>query len=198
MSRLRKKPQYKVRLAKATKFFSGLTTALTTAIVLMTAGLLVLQFIGIRSYTVLSGSMEPVIETGSLAFIKEIPEEQNYEPKTGEIVMYAAENGEVLVTHRIVRAEEGCFITKGDANETEDLLPVTRAQIKGTYLFSVKKAGYAVKAVTGKGPVPLILIVTGMNILSSIAETLVREKAKDSMKKPGKKPSKRIQKERGN
>ena len=174
---------------------SRLTTGLTAAIILTAAVLLFLQLIGINSYVVLSGSMEPVIETGSLAFIREISEEQNYEPKPEEIVMYTAENGEVLVTHRIVREENGCFITKGDANETEDMTPVTRGQIKGKYLFCIKKAGYLFEAATRKGPVPLILIVTAANILSSIFETLVTQDAK---KKQNRRTPKGFKKGRGN
>ena len=77
----------------------------------------------------LRDSMSPVIEKGSLLFVKE---KDTYE--TGDIVaFYAPYGGQVLcVTHRIVdKAREGGYITKGDANDREDRLIVRGEQICG-------------------------------------------------------------------
>lgn len=92
---------------------------------------------GIRPYIVLSGSMEPAIHTGSLVLV----DSRAKTPKTGEIVTYRLQN--TTVTHRIVREEDGRYVTKGDANETEDKGRVAQEEILGICRCSIPWMGYA-------------------------------------------------------
>lgn len=109
--------------------------AFLTAAVFMIPGLF-----GIRPYIVLSGSMEPVIHTGAVAFID--TRDRDCEP--GEIVTYrlSGKDGGVFVTHRVEAVSGGVYITKGDANQVSDLSPVRQDQIVGKYRFQIPFAGY--------------------------------------------------------
>lgn len=99
------------------------------------------KFAGVHPYTVLSGSMEPEILTGAIAYINT----HDTDVAIGDVITYRMEkaNGSIAhVTHRIVRTDDEGFVTKGDANEAEDMTRVHENQIVGTYLFSIPKLGY--------------------------------------------------------
>lgn len=92
---------------------------------------------GIKPYIVWSGSMEPVIKTGSIAYINE---RDISNINVGDIVTYNL--NENKVTHRIVEITDNNIITKGDANETNDFSPISKDQIQGKYIFSIPFVGY--------------------------------------------------------
>ena len=79
------------------------------------------RFMGIEVYNVVSGSMEPSIPTGSMVFVRPVDWEA-LEP--GDVIAFDSEG--TVTTHRVVeiRFVEGEFITKGDANPTEDITAV--------------------------------------------------------------------------
>ncbi len=83
---------------------------------------------------VLSGSMEPEISLDDLIISKE---QDSYE--VGDIITF--ESGKSFTTHRIVGKEEGGYITKGDANNTEDALPVGQENIVGKVFYTIPKIG---------------------------------------------------------
>lgn len=101
-------------------------------------GLLLLlpKAFGIEPNIVLSGSMEPYMSTGGLAFTNT----KNLEPEIGDVITYRIDNNQV--THRVIDIEDGAYITKGDANEGEDTTPVTKEQIVGTVVLSIPYLGY--------------------------------------------------------
>ena len=110
-------------------FNAALFLMLIVAMVLLLPGLF-----GIRPYVVYSGSMEPKIPTGAVVFIKE----GAYSPETGDIITF--HNEDTAVTHRVVKKEEGTFITKGDANNIEDS-PISADKIIGKYKGRIPKLG---------------------------------------------------------
>lgn len=68
----------------------------------------------VRAATVVSGSMEPGIPTGSLVV------GWSQEPSEGDVVMGAREDG-TFVTHRVIEVlNDGGFRMQGDANESPD------------------------------------------------------------------------------
>lgn len=95
-----------------------LGTLILLAVILSTLPLAVPQWMGYSCYSVLSGSMEPTIPTGSVIYVEPI---EAIEVRSGDVIAF--ESGEGVVTHRVVenRYVEGKFITKGDANPREDL-----------------------------------------------------------------------------
>lgn len=118
-----------------------LALAVLGAIALALALTVVPAVAGGRTMTVLSGSMEPAISTGSVVVTKPV------DPLTlnaGEVITFStpgADGGVDLVTHRIARISETergrLFVTKGDANQTEDVEPVRAANIQGALWYHV-------------------------------------------------------------
>jgi signal peptidase len=100
----------------------------------------------IKVLTVLSGSMEPTLGTGSVVLIKPM---ENY--KIGDIVTFGPySKTKPPTTHRIyeVKIVEGqtFYVTKGDANNASDQREIRKSDILGKVLLSVPWAGYAIEA----------------------------------------------------
>ncbi|MGL5694894.1 MAG: signal peptidase I [Peptostreptococcaceae bacterium] len=96
------------------------------------------QLIGYRTYTVLSGSMEPKFYPGDIVITK-------HKTKTNiqlnDIVTYKDKDG-VIITHRIIEETPEGYITKGDNNNVEDAEILTKENIIGEVKFSIPKVGY--------------------------------------------------------
>jgi len=110
-----------------------------------------------KMMTVLSGSMEPAIHTGSVVIVKPM---KSYE--IGDVITFGkATKTETPITHRVydMRIQEGnpIYITKGDANNAHDQREIMANEVIGKVLFSVPYAGYAVEA--AKKPIGFILII---------------------------------------
>ena len=99
--------------------------------------------------SVISGSMEPAIPTGSLVYIKEM------EPKDVQvddvIAFYGTKDAASIITHRVVenRVLMGEFITKGDANATKDMNPAPYDNFIGKVAYSIPKVGGIALVLTG-------------------------------------------------
>lgn len=95
-----------------------------------------------RLFAVLSGSMAPAIQTGSLAMVVPRGDYQN-----GDVITFAdpAQKG-LPVTHRIVEiqtdGDKNFYITKGDANNAPDFARITKSEIFGKAVFWLPLAGY--------------------------------------------------------
>ena len=150
-------------------------TGATLALLLVVASLVVQAFPGLvgadYALTVLSGSMEPAIGTGSVVFVAETPPGQIQERD----VMTYRDDGGNLVTHRVVEKYAAGtsvrFTTKGDANEDPDPEPVYRGDVVGVVLFSVPFLGYLVTfGNTTAGYVVLVLIPVMLFIFNELWE----------------------------
>lgn len=114
--------------------------------------LLMAFLFGYQPYVVLSGSMEPSVRAGSVIFADTRFREIN----ANDIITF--QNGSGTVTHRAVQVNEnGAIITKGDANKTEDPVPVSASQVVGIVRFSLPCLGYLVLFV--RTPLAYILLV---------------------------------------
>lgn len=125
-----------------------LGTLLLTALVAVCVPLTVPRFFGHHIYSVISGSMEPAIPTGSLVYIRTMKPEEILE---GDVIaFYGARDQASIITHRVVenRVLMGEFITKGDANRTEDMNPVPYGNFIGKVVRSVPGAGKAAELLT--------------------------------------------------
>lgn len=97
--------------------------------------------LGVAPMVVLSGSMsgtaEDHIEVGDLIFIRQTDIDSL---QVGDVVAFM--DGSIVVTHRIISisADRSEFITKGDANNTEDE-PIAAEQIVGRYTGRIPKVG---------------------------------------------------------
>ena len=96
----RKKKKEGKRRRSAALFCNILGTVMLVALVLVCLPLTVPRLFGYHIYTVISGSMEPAIPTGSLVYIQEM------EPEDVEaddvIAFYGAKDSASIITHRVV------------------------------------------------------------------------------------------------
>lgn len=128
--------------------FGGMSTALLILLVLFCLPLTVPKLLGYQIYSVISGSMEPAIPVGSLVYIQEEAPENLAE---GEVIaFYGARDSASVITHRVIenRVVMGELITKGDANQTNDMNPIPYANVIGRVVRSVPGAGRAAELLT--------------------------------------------------
>ena len=116
------------------------------------------SFLGIKSFVIVSESMEPTIMTNDVIFITKASEENL---KVGDIISFHV--GDYINTHRIIRLEEkngeDVYITKGDNNETEDRGYVEFQDIEGKYVFKLSGFGTITKILRSKITLVVLLIL---------------------------------------
>jgi signal peptidase I len=100
--------------------------------------------IGMRSFTVMSGSMEPSIHTGDVVIDKRIPP---LAARPGDVITFSDPSGRRrLITHRVrsIRARGDLVevVTKGDANNTVERWTVPAGGRIGKVELRVWKLGY--------------------------------------------------------
>lgn len=96
------------------------------------------EIIGYRSYTVLSGSMEPRFYPGDIVITKH---KNKTDIQVNDIVTYRDNDG-VIITHRVIEETPEGYITKGDNNNVEDADILTKENIIGEVKFNIPKIGY--------------------------------------------------------
>lgn len=92
-------------------------------------------------YSVISGSMEPAIHVGSLVCVQPCKPETILE---GDVIaFYSSDVSGAVIVHRVLsnRVLGGEFVTKGDANETEDLHPVGYERFQGKVRLTIPYMG---------------------------------------------------------
>lgn len=148
-------------------------TILLVALILICVPLTVPRMFGYHIYTVVSGSMEPAIPTGSLVYVQTI--EPDAVEEADVIAFYGASDGSSIITHRVVTNSTimGEFITKGDANEENDVNPVPYSHFIGKVTTSVPYLGSAAQMVTSSsGKVVAAGMIAGAILLHLIAAIL--------------------------
>lgn len=145
---------------------------LLAALTALCLPLTVPRLFGYHIYSVVSGSMEPSIPVGSLLYIRTAQPEEVAE---GDVIaFYGARDTASIVTHRVVenRVVMGEFVTKGDANQTEDFTPVPYENLIGLVARTIPGAGRAAEYLTGpKGKLlagGVIAAAVLLQILSSV------------------------------
>ena len=139
------------------KIVKKIINVLTTLIIVIGGLFLILYLLGLVPYVVLSGSMEPTIETGSLCFVNRHEKLENIKKK--DIVAFRLTDG-TLVTHRAHNITKDGIVTKGDRNKHVDGTLVTNNNFVGKNIFWIPKLGYIVMLFQStKGKIVLISCV---------------------------------------
>ena len=127
---------------------SVLGTAILIAVILICLPLTMSGFFGGQFLAVVSGSMEPEIPTGSLVYVKGANPEEIQEDEI--IAFYAARDPGTIVTHRVVEnhKEEQELITKGDANNINDMNPTRYQNFIGRVEFHLPYIGFVTQMMT--------------------------------------------------
>ena len=114
--------------------------------------------LGYRMYFVDSGSMSPAIRQDSMIIVKEL-EPQDVKEK--DIVTYYGRNESTRITHRIVKVIDNgkSFITRGDANNTDDPMPLDGDRLIGKVVFIIPLIGRLFRFLsTVKGMVTVVML----------------------------------------
>jgi signal peptidase len=127
---------------------------------------------GYRPLVVLSGSMEPYMPTGSLVLTKSVDPAT---VKVGDVITFRLRTGSFqtdLATHRVeaIKNSPGgvSFVTKGDANQVHDPVPVPASDLVGRVVVVSSLAGSVVEALK----TPLFLALVAFGALALIADAL--------------------------
>ena len=133
------------------------------------------SFLEIKSFVIVSESMEPTIMTEDAIFIKNTSKE---DLEVGDIISFRT--GDYINTHRIVRIEERngeeVYITKGDNNESEDRGYVEFQDIEGKYLFRIP--GFGIITEILKSKVTLVVLLVFLVIISYYEVRISKRKLK--------------------
>lgn len=153
---------------------STLGTAILIILILLCIPFTVPRLLGYQAYTVISGSMEPSISVGSLVYIKSVDPEA---VAAGDVIaFYGGRDSNAIITHRVVenRVIMGEFITKGDANETEDMNPVSYEHFLGRVEMSIPELGVIAQLLTsGEGKIAagcMIGLAVVLHLLAAVLE----------------------------
>ena len=134
-------------------------TLLFVFAVIVLAISLICQMMSLKPVVVMSGSMEPAIKTGSLAFI----DTRDRTVFEGDVISYRS--GGLLVTHRVIEVTEEGYRTKGDSNETADAGFVKDSSVEGKILFSIPGAGYLLKMAVLPAGIAVTLLYIFMKVI---------------------------------
>lgn len=147
----------------ALRLFCWLLGTSALLLVLLLASLMVApRALGVQPLIVLTGSMEPTLPTGGLAFMRPLADptvlegatpavDPDWQPtsaiRAGDIITFRiARDPRQTISHRVVAViddERGRrFETRGDASPRPDPQPVPAESVVGTVIFSVPRLGY--------------------------------------------------------
>lgn len=133
------------------------------------------RLFGYQIYEVVSGSMEPEIPVGSVLYVKSV------EPaKIEENDVIAYKDADDVVAHRVVynRSTTGEFVTKGDANNTEDREPIPYDAVIGKVDLHLPFFGMAMTVYSSvMGKVYLLLTAGCGLMLCMLASRMEDEQA---------------------
>lgn len=171
------------------KFFKVLNGIVSTVLMITLIGVAALVFVnkasggepqvfGYELKTVLSGSMEPGIQTGSVIAVEPIDGDDRNNLKEGDVITFM-ESDDKLITHRIIEVndtENGViYTTKGDNNKAPDSNPVLAENVVAVYNgFTIPYVGYIAEFSSSPNGIIALLIVPGFLLLGYSAFTVWR------------------------
>lgn len=131
---------------------------------------------GNKILTVLSGSMEPAIHTGDVVIVRPLSPEE--EIREGDVITFRTkEKADMLITHRVrgivsVNGVPKAYVTKGDANDSEDLSTVARTQVVGKYAWRIPYFGYLVSFLRKPLGIILCVVLPGLILIAGEFRTI--------------------------
>ena len=114
-----------------------------------------INFFGYTIFQVVTGSMEPTIKTSDIIIVK-----LTKEVSENDIITFKADNN--FITHKIIKKDNEQIITKGDANNTEDL-PITDDAVVGKVIYIFTNVAVWIKVF--KDPKVVIVLIISIIII---------------------------------
>ncbi|WP_339213840.1 signal peptidase I [Ornithinibacillus sp. FSL M8-0202] len=118
------------------------------------------EILGYQLKTVLSGSMEPEFNTGSIIAVEPGGDMTRFQ--SGDVITFVEEDGK-LITHRVIEVvnsgEHVMYRTKGDNNASPDSSLVLSENVVAQYTgFTIPYLGYVVNLAQSQNGAFLLLI----------------------------------------
>ena len=122
---------------------------------------------GHKLYIIMSGSMEPVLGTGSIVGVKPVKPDQILQ---GDIITFQdPQDNSHTITHRVVgiKMENGVlsFETRGDANNAADPKWAPAGGVIGKVGFHLPYVGYLMEFAKSKNGIVVFVILPGLVLL---------------------------------
>lgn len=162
------------KMKKTKKWASRITSIIVYGLLLVMVVLVVSskmsggspKIFGHELLTVLSGSMEPGIKTGSIISVTPVKSKETL--KKGDVITFkAADAPSQYITHRIIEVKKISsavqYTTKGDNNDSKDSSPVLAENVVAQYdHFTIPYVGYVFSFLKSKAGAILSLIIPGV------------------------------------
>ena len=160
------------------KIYNIITTVLVAIVVVAAVLLVGAKVIGLQTYSVLSGSMEPTYHTGSLIYVKKTDPQ---DIKVGDPITFVLDENLTVATHRVIKIDDPNqhFYTQGDANEYPDASPVHYKNLIGKPFFTRPYLCYFAGYVQNPPGKYLALAAAAIIILLVFLPDLFDDKDKD-------------------
>ena len=135
------------------------------------------SFFGYSVLKVVSGSMEPSIHQGDYIYIRKTDTDSL---RVGDIISFYSQDDSIkgeINTHRISKVtEDGTFITKGDANRTEDSVTVPKDSVIGKYCGKLRFFRWLGSFASGKKLLMLLVILPTVCMAAYEVKTIAKIK----------------------
>jgi signal peptidase len=168
------------------KIWNGFTTLVVSLAVILALLLVGARVIGFQVFTILSGSMEPTYQVGSLIYVKDV---DPYKLEVGDPITFML-NEDTVATHRIVEIvpdqEDSTVIrfrTKGDANNAVDSSLVHYKNVIGKPIFTIPKLGFVANFI--QHPPGTYIAISGsafLILLAFLPDLFTKDEEKDPVK----------------
>lgn len=173
-----------------TKIFLNTLLAVLVVLVLLFAAP---RLVGIRMFSVLSGSMEPAYSTGDLIYVKPVPEDKL---QVGDVISFVMNSQGTVATHRITEIDEENrqVYTKGDANEVSDGKAVKFENVIGKVVFAIPLVGYLIGFInTAPGKIITVTIIVSLILLVLLLQRLSGDDEEEEPQPVPRRPVQRTQ-----
>ena len=159
-----------------------LGTLILITVILSALPLTIPRLMGYEIFSVVSGSMEPTLPVDSLVYVEPVAAA---EILPGEIVAFWQDG--TVVIHRAMenRKDESCLITRGDANDMDDIEPVSYLNVIGRVKYHLPGLGFLMLYyVSTEGKIRLFCFAFAGALLNGIGSSLQRKRKRKEREQP--------------
>ena len=139
------------------------------------------DFLGYKTYEIVSRSMENTINKNDVIVVKDVPKT---EIKSDDIIAF--NNGEEVITHRVIDIEnidgKTLYTTKGDNNRYPDKNKITYEQIEGKYVFKINKFGYFLNILKNRYLLSILFVILVLCLVHIVMVKRRKKKREEKMK----------------